>query len=569
MNVLAKVFDHSGSHYHRIKNPLSLMDNINVQFTTEHPVYKDLENVDIYMINSYESANASILTAFKKRLGFKIIVDVDDYWVIHKSHPLYDFYKKNNYINTIVLPNIRAADLVITSNERLAKEIKPINNNVEIVKNSLNYKEPQFSTKKIKSDLLRIIYSTSLSHITDIVEFYNQFKKINKDKNIKKYLEFILSGYSRKDKNTELLWNKFYELFSSHGCETKIIEHLPFNEYLLPLDYSDISIAPLENNIFNYYKSSLKAVEAGSKFNCFITNHNYTYKELEKYIIITTDLHKELKFLSKNKNKVLDYGIKLHEHVINNYDIYKQNEIRYQIFSNINSYNFNYNKNIKIYSITYGNSLDIPPIEYDNIYHNNINTIENKSYLFEYNPIMDIFKDELENNDKINDDYIGIFSWKFYYKTNILEKDIHNIINKNKNYDVYIFSKNDLFKSISYLEFTKIVHPNIEELLKILCKKLNLKLDISPNKVVYSNFFIAKKDIYIRYIKEVVIPCINLMETELKDIAWKDSHYKNLEPSVLKDLTGLNYYPLHTFALERMFSIWLSNNNNINTFSVT
>ena len=73
--------------------------------------------------------------------------------------------------------------------------------------------------------------------------------------------------------------------------------------------------------------------------------------------------------------------------------------------------------NLKIYSIVYNNEQIVEYEKYDN---SNIKTIEQRSYLFEYNPIIDI----IQNNNFKKDDLIGIFSWKFPYKTLIFKKKL-------------------------------------------------------------------------------------------------------------------------------------------------
>ena len=61
----------------------------------------------------------------------------------------------------------------------------------------------------------------------------------------------------------------------------------------------------------------------------------------------------------------------------------------------------------KIYSIVY----DINQCsEYERYDNSHIKTIEDKSYLFEYNPIIDITSKQIE------EEYLGIFSYKFYIK---------------------------------------------------------------------------------------------------------------------------------------------------------
>ena len=47
--------------------------------------------------------------------------------------------------------------------------------------------------------------------------------------------------------------------------------------------------------------------------------------------------------------------------------------------------------------------------------------------------------------------------------------------------------------------------------------------------------------------------------TKYKTEAWEDSGYKALTSERLKQVTGLDYYPMHTFILERLLSVWIDN----------
>ena len=200
---------------------------------------------------------------------------------------------------------------------------------------------------------------------------------------------------------------------------------------------------------------------------------------------------------------------------------------------------------MQIYTITYS---DNQPSEY-NTYFNSINTVEEKSYLFEYNVILKILE------QYTLDDYTGVFSWKFPYKTQMFKKKLEWLFKNNPNYDVYNFCT-QTFKE-GYLQFTEKCHPGFLSLFSKLCKDLDLPT-YEPKHTVYSNFFICKTEIYKKYANEIIIPAINLLETKYKEEAWKNANYiTGLKTEELQKLTGLEYYTFHTFILERLFSQFL------------
>ena len=207
--------------------------------------------------------------------------------------------------------------------------------------------------------------------------------------------------------------------------------------------------------------------------------------------------------------------------------------------------------NNKIYSIIYDYAQTI---EY-NAYFNNINTVNMRSYLFEYNVLIDIIDNFKIDNDK----YLGIFSHKFPFKTGLFKKKLYWLLENNPDFDIYGLCLQYNLRG-KYLDFTEKVHPGFKELFYPLCKDLGLEVK-EPEYVIYSNFVIMKTDIYRDYVNTIIKPAIYLLETKYKDLAWKDSNYKGLPIDQLKLNTELDYYPMFTFLLERLLNMYINNRN--------
>mgnify|MGYP000901440936 CR=1 FL=1 len=206
--------------------------------------------------------------------------------------------------------------------------------------------------------------------------------------------------------------------------------------------------------------------------------------------------------------------------------------------------------NYKIYSIVYDeNQLH----EYEKYDNSHIKSYEDKSYLFEYNCLIDIL-----DNFNINEDYLGIFSHKFPFKTGLFKKKLYWLLENNPDFDIYGLCPQHVLKG-QYLDFTEKMHPGFKKIFYSLCKDLNLKVE-EPKYVIYSNFMIMKTFIYKEFVNEIIKPAIYLLETKYKEEAWKNSNYNGLEKSKLKMYTGLDYYPMITFILERLISIFVLNN---------
>lgn len=162
--------------------------------------------------------------------------------------------------------------------------------------------------------------------------------------------------------------------------------------------------------------------------------------------------------------------------------------------------------------------------------------------------------------------YTGVFSHKFPLKTGLSKEMVH-FLTKNEDVDVISFCeqefKNKSGRSYKYLEFTEIVHPGFTEGFTYLCNYLGLEVK-EPACVIYAGQWVAKEEIYKRYVNEILIPAMDYMESDpkMKEYAWKDSEYSErggLKKENLKKYTGLDYYPMACFLLERLVSVWIDN----------
>lgn len=108
-------------------------------------------------------------------------------------------------------------------------------------------------------------------------------------------------------------------------------------------------------------------------------------------------------------------------------------------------------------------------------------------------------------------------------------------------------------------------HKGSVEVLAKIFQKLGINSLQEPKDPIYQNHFIARTDIYQDYVKELLIPAMNLMvnDEEISRLVNVDSgYYKILPPYTeyahrVNKFLGTNHVPLHAFLCERMFSIWL------------
>jgi hypothetical protein len=154
-----------------------------------------------------------------------------------------------------------------------------------------------------------------------------------------------------------------------------------------------------------------------------------------------------------------------------------------------------------------------------------------------------IIADKVPN---IEADYIGVFSHAFKKKR---KKDIDFIIRKINKNPVYSFFSNIKDKNvISHMES---LHTGSKEILNYIC----LRIGLTPsNKLapIYQNHFIARKEIYNDYVTYLT-HAIDLMNND----KWLIDRCNKPAMRTGKYAT----YTLHTFVLERLFSVYCKNKN--------
>lgn len=202
----------------------------------------------------------------------------------------------------------------------------------------------------------------------------------------------------------------------------------------------------------------------------------------------------------------------------------------------------------KLYSIVYN---DLQSSQYERYDNSHIKTPEQKSYLFEYNPIIDIV-----DNHVIEEDYLGIFSYKFATKFSFNGKAITKEVLRYKlesssGFDLYGLSNLSSNRFFGF-DFIEKSHPGFFDIFFPLCEDLGLTKE-EPEFMINSNFFVAKTEIYKDYVNTALKPAIELLDSKYKNLAWRKCNYAAANPNIMK-LTGLPCYTFHTFILERLMA---------------
>ena len=286
-------------------------------------------NYDIVILNRMlANITPEQMVEWRKKYGFKLIVDNDDYWHLDASHILFQQYIINSVPQQII-NWIQVADLCTCTHERLAEEIYKLNTNVEIIPNAIPYGEEQFILDKKPSDLVRLFWSGSGTHGKDIEILRNPMKRINFP------VRTIIAGYNEGEKP---IWDGMIAAFTNGlKLNPTIYNFNQVTEYMAAYCDSDISLIPLVDNKFNAMKSNLKVLETASKKNPAIVSNVHPYKGFYPACHVNSqkDWYYWIKMLVNDKDARTHYGNALYEYCNKNFNLHEVNKQRFAIYSKL------------------------------------------------------------------------------------------------------------------------------------------------------------------------------------------------------------------------------------------
>jgi glycosyltransferase involved in cell wall biosynthesis len=351
--------------------------------------WKNYQIVHFHRTIGGDYENTPKLLATLRSLGIVTIMDLDDYWLPGKEHPIHDLIVTNK-IHEKIINNLRSSEYVMTTTPMFATEIAKLNKNVVIFPNAINAKEPQFNEPTLPSDKLRFGWLGGSSHLHDLTLLESIFSKIHQHRND---AQFYVCGFDirgtvteinkqtgeqkqRPIKPEETVWKKYEEIFTN---KYKLIspEYINFldrfteeddskfsNEFYRRVwtrpvqsyakNYSkfDVSLAPIKNHIFNRVKSQLKVIEAGFYKKAIIASNIGPYTIDLKHSLNqgefvdgnallvdegrnNGDWYKYVKKLINNPTWAEDLGERLYETVKDKYDLNVVTKNRAEFYKSI------------------------------------------------------------------------------------------------------------------------------------------------------------------------------------------------------------------------------------------
>lgn len=556
VKVLGIIKKNSGSHYHRIEYPLTKIMNESNELDdhvfeitlkeSQDLTVEELESYNVITFNWGVEIPASKLGELQSK-GVKIVYSLDDFWQFSDNHPYYNNPVQIKTEQNNVIRNLILSDAVIVTTERLALQVLPYNENVAIVPNFLDEKD--FNLVKTESNKLRVGIIGSVSHAPDWELLKGVINRIAKNKDLVEKCQFVICGYSQGP-----AWDKTVNMFKvKKNLDIVVKEGKSVYEYMELYNDLDVVLMPLENTEFNVCKSALKLMECTLSKTVPVGSILYNAKELKGIVVAETPLQYEeslIKLLDKEfYNKVLDHIIETNKKVINFEERIKNTKAVFcEVYNNDLSPKLD---DVEIYSITYDQNQFTEYKTYDN---SHIRTLDQKSWRFEYNPIIDIVSNKIDDNG-----YLAILSWKFNRKTNITKNVLYRTLKfyKYQDYDFINLATRYWQNTDDYLNFSYKVHAKLEVLLKRLLKHLGKEAKVDQNNYTYSNFFIMRKELWKDYVENWIKPALEFMENDPE--YFEDANYTSgLSKEKLKELTGLDNYTYHTFCLERLILYFIN-----------
>ena len=329
MRILAITSKTSGVGYHRIMMPLVNMkkDYCLMTDTISEETFEG--NYDIVVMNRMlANITPEQMFEWRKKYGFKLVVDNDDYWKLEPSHILYEHYVVNN-VTEQILAWIRIADLCTVTHERLAEEVYQYNQNIEILPNAIPYGEEQFKDYKTESDLVRLFWSGSGTHGKDMEILRNPMKRINFP------VKTVIAGYNEGEKP---IWDSMIAAFTNGlKLNPKIYNYNEVTSYMAAYCDSDISLIPLIDSKFNSMKSNLKVLETAAKKNPAIVSNVDPYRGFYPACHVNSqkDWYYWIKLLTKDPDARKSYGNALYDDCNKNFNLHEVNKRRFAIYNKL------------------------------------------------------------------------------------------------------------------------------------------------------------------------------------------------------------------------------------------
>jgi processive 1,2-diacylglycerol beta-glucosyltransferase len=288
-------------------------------FTVED--FRDYSHVVFNRVVSTDFADAKTIACIKKA-GCKLVMDIDDNWVLNKSHFMYAKYhgaKMNEQIEYC----LKQADVIQVASKQLQRIIKKdLKKDSTIIYNAINPHSEQFETKNNIHNHSHVAFIGGIGHRGDLMSILPAIAKVQADD----YFTFTISGYAPGHEEWERLRRYIYSL----GIECYFEFGQGVFDYARMYLDKGIVIAPLTRNKFNDCKSALKVIEAGWFSKAVICSDTIAFKDIDNVVKFkdVNEFEADLRLLLNDVSLQESLGTRLNKEVSKKFDITRENQKR-------------------------------------------------------------------------------------------------------------------------------------------------------------------------------------------------------------------------------------------------
>lgn len=295
-------------------------------FLTNNPLEEHFEKgCDLFFYNRIlEGDTLNFIKKQQAKYGFKICVDVDDFWELDEHHVLYQEYQSTNFAAKQI-QQVKDADVVLVTHSRLAEEVAAYNTNVHVCSNAIP-KQGQFDIEREPYYLTRLFWQGSDTHRADIALLKTPIEKLG---SIAGKMKMVMAGYAQDHEDWH---NMVHDYTAGLKHQYKLIPYAPITEYYKSYAQADICLVPLINSRFNRHKSNLKILEAANMGLPVIVSEVHPYLDMPVlYCRHSGDWIKHITRLVGSRKRQKEAGQQLAEYCQEHYNFNKINNERKQI----------------------------------------------------------------------------------------------------------------------------------------------------------------------------------------------------------------------------------------------
>lgn len=291
--------------YHRITLPFAHLDVT--------------PRVPVFFFNRHPACGISGLIRLREQ-GVRIVADVDDLWMLERTHYLAGHYARDG-ITRCTVASLALADVVMVTNEMLADQVRMINREIVVVPNALPFDTGQFTRNAggaSGTNRTLFVYAAGASHHDDIASYRVVFEGAG----------VTLAGVNR----THPEWARIAKMLP----RVPVTQERPVTDYMSVYDGHGVALAPLVDTLFNRCKSNLKTLEAGCKAMPLIASrvHPYFNARDREHVLLADDaagMRAHMERCARDRVFVKETGEGLADHVRRCYSLSASNEIRRQV----------------------------------------------------------------------------------------------------------------------------------------------------------------------------------------------------------------------------------------------